>query len=354
MKTEIGRGEVLSRLREQGLEHREFQVGTGHTIVVSKRGGHILGPFAGETGPSALWINPAFASASAFQAFLEAGDWNMGGERIWIAPEIQFNIKDRRDFWGSYELPPAMDPGAYSLAEGSGSIELYLELELRCHNVSSGCKRLRVGRSIRAAANPLSSLRAFGSPLMRGVAFAGWRHRVDLSEAEADGAMAESWDLAQVRPGGLAIIPCTPGVEYLDYYEPIDVAHLDLAPGSARLKITGDRRYKVGFKSPTLFGRIGYLRRLGLGEAELFVRNFHNDPSSPYVEEPAAEIGCRGLSVNVYNDGGALGGFGEIECNGRTIGGETGRSSSSDEMVLWYFKGAVDAIDAIVSTLLGA
>jgi hypothetical protein len=353
MNAEITGDGVVSRLRENRLDYAELQVGARHRIVVSRRGGHILGPFEDAGGTSALWLNPKLASASAFAEFLRAGEWNLGGERIWIAPEIQFNIKDRRDFWGSYELPAAMDPGSWAISAGPRSVELSQDLELGCHNTASGSKRLTVRRVLRAAENPLRSLSAF-EVLMSGVVFAGWHHLALLSEVLGDGIMAESWNLAQVRPGGEAIIPCTPGLEYLDYYEPIDGSHLSVERGAARLKITGDRRYKVGFRTPNLLGRIGYLRQVGAEASELIVRNFHNDPSSSYVEEPADAIGCRGLSLNVYNDGGALGGFGELECNGRTIGGETGRSASSDEIALWYFRGTTGAIAAIAGILLGS
>jgi hypothetical protein len=41
------------------------------------------------------------------------------------------------------------------------------------------------------------------------------------------------------------------------------------------------------------------------------------------------------LSVHVYNDGGVFGGFGELECNGRTIGGKT-VASGLDEFAFWF------------------
>jgi len=55
----------------------------------------------------------------------------------------------------------------------------------------------------------------------------------------------------------------------------------------------------------------------------------------------------------VYNDSGALGGFGELECNGMTIGGETGRSTSTDVMTLWLYAGPEQKILQIIRNLLG-
>ncbi len=63
--------------------------------------------------------------------------------------------------------------------------------------------------------------------------------------------------------------------------------------------------------------------------------------------------GCNGHSVHVYNDGGGFGGFGELEVMGQTIGGETGRSASSDQFLLWMFVGPDPSIKRIARHLLG-
>ena len=63
-------------------------------------------------------------------------------------------------------------------------------------------------------------------------------------------------------------------------------------------------------------------------------------------------MGCRGLSVHVYNDGGVFGGFGEPDCNGRTIGGKMG-ASGSDEFAFWFFKGAEAKVRRLSEALLG-
>jgi hypothetical protein len=60
-----------------------------------------------------------------------------------------------------------------------------------------------------------------------------------------------------------------------------------------------------------------------------------------------------GNSVHIYNDGGALGGFGELECFGQTIGGDTDRTASSDPMILWLYVGPEEQIEDISLHLLG-
>ena len=68
--------------------------------------------------------------------------------------------------------------------------------------------------------------------------------------------------------------------------------------------------------------------------------------SGPSVEYTTARF-------HVYNDDGGLGRFGELECNGQTIGGSTGRSSSTDQMLLWIYVGDMTAIKEIALHLLG-
>jgi hypothetical protein len=152
-------------------------------------------------------------------------------------------------------------------------------------------------------------------------------------------------------------------VEYEDYYEKADDKCLRIVEGAVYLSVTGKRRYKVGLRSPHLLGRVGYIKPVrGETEAkeenvELLVRAFQNDPSSEYVEEPDAIPGCRGLPFHVYNDGGKFGGFGELECNGRTISADIRsappRAISVDDFPFWYFQGPSRQIAQIAMVLLG-
>ena len=138
-----------------------------------------------------------------------------------------------------------------------------------------------------------------------------------------------------------------------DFYEPIDEKLQTLFPDHIRLRITGDRQYKVGYAAAHVLGRMGYYNQLGDDLAYLVVRNFFNNPSLTYAEEPADAPGTRGHSIHVYNDDGNLGGFGEMECNAQTIGGETGRSTSNDQLVLWLYVGVPDRLKEIGLHLLG-
>jgi hypothetical protein len=344
--------QVLRALKAGGVAYSVLDLSNDYCLLIVGRGGHALGPFD-RKGQSVLWLNPAaWESEQAYAGFIAEGQWNVGGERLWLGPEIRFTVRDRSDFWGTYVLPSEMDPGSYQLEAAEQTASLVGDLTLPRFNPVESEVRLHIKRTYRPAANPLRHLRAFAE-LCDGVVYAGYSHDVSIDTLTTSGeAVVEAWTLAQVIPDGTLIVPATPGVEFEDYYEPIDDQHLQITSGAALLAVTGRRRYKIGFRSPHLSGRVGFFKRCPGGQAELIVRNFFNDPSSEYVEEPADRVGCRGLSVHVYNDGGVFGGFGELECNGRTIGSNTG-ASGSDEFAFWFFRGAEAKVRRVSEALLG-
>lgn len=342
---------VIQRLDEHDISHRTVVLGDSSLLLISQRGARLYGPFRSETDTSENWMPEAFSSAEAFAALITSQHWNVGGERVWIGPEIQYMIPVRSDYWGSYDLPAAMDPGEHSWEAGDSDYVLTRRNTLQGYNLGSGQVDLDVRISVTPAAHPLRFTSAYIQGL-RDVRFAGYTQRVELTCAGGAPLLSESWNLAQVRPGGQALISATPLVEVTDYYEP-SADFVDVTPGAVRARITGDRRYKIGVKAPHAYGRVGYFRDGAGGRASLLVRNFANDPSSVYAEEPDFSEGVLGDSIHLYNDDGALGGFGELEARGRTIGGETGRRSVADEFTSWWFFGAPEELDRVSEQLLG-
>lgn len=343
---------VLSRLEANRIPCTVLALQGGTSIIVSQRGGRVFGPFLSPESESILWLNQAFSSAASLAGFLASGDWNLGGERIWIAPEIQYNVRDRADFWGSLRVPDQMDPGEHRLDQPEpGQCRLRQSLLLEAHNLASGTKQLYLERVIRPVEDPLRYLSDYRE-LAEGVVFAGYEQVVTLTEERLDAIMSETWNLLQLRPEGLLLIPASPGIEWTDYFAPVDEGHQSVHPHHVCVRITGKRQFKVGYKAAHLTGRLGYYSHLADGRAYLLVRNFYNDPSAPYVEEPPHLPGCRGDSVHVYNDSGMFGSFGELECQGQPIGGTTGRSSSTDQFALWLYAGSDDRIRQIALHLL--
>ena len=107
------RAELIQVLQERGAEHCMLAtLGGGWALVVPSLAARVLGAGLGER--NALWVSPALEKC------LEGRDWNAGGQRTWLAPEL-----GPRGFFGATEgdwaVPPALDPGAYRLEEAQSS-----------------------------------------------------------------------------------------------------------------------------------------------------------------------------------------------------------------------------------------
>lgn len=347
--------QIIARFEENGLRCERLVLQNGVSILISQHGGRIFGPFlpsAQGESPSIYWMNDIFADSQAFRKFIQNEEWNLGGDRIWIAPEIQYHVRDRQAFGNSLFWPRQVDPGSYHLEQSADDHwTLSQEMALEAFNLASGTKHLRLERRIKPAADPLRNLAAYHD-LSDGVAFAGYEHEIALSEKSHDAIMSESWSLIQLQPGGRLLIPASPDTEFVNYLSPVGDLQ-SIRNGCVRLQITGRDQYKVGYKAAHIFGRAAYVNTLPDGRTYALIRNYPNHPSSFYAEEPAKQPGQRGCSLHVYNDNGKFGGFGELECNGMTIGGETGRSSSTDVLSLWLYVGTEEKIQAIIRHLLG-
>lgn len=342
---------VVQRLNEQRISHRTIVLADSSLLLVSQRGARLYGPFRTENEGSENWIPDAFSNPDRFASLIDSKHWNVGGERVWIGPEIQYMIPVRSDYWGSYDLPAGMDPGEHAWEGDEQECVLTRRSSLNGYNLGSGKVELDVRIGVTPAFHPLRFTRAYANGL-RDVRFAGYTQRVELSWAGGAPLLSESWNLAQVRSGGRALIPATPLAEVTDYYEP-SIGLVNAIPGAVSAYVTGDRRYKIGVKAPHVYGRVGYFREVPGHSSSLLVRNFASDPSSVYAEEPDLAEGTLGDSIHVYNDDGGLGGFGEIEARGRTIGGNTGRRTSVDEFTSWWFFGTPEELDRVSEQLLG-
>jgi len=344
---------VSKALESAGLAHGVLDLGAGARAIVVERGGRILGPFLADDEPSLLWLNDVLLSTERLRSFLGADDWNLGGERVRIGPELQYAVPDRSRFWESYAMSPEDDPGRYSLKVDARGRAWRLDKDMILDVYpAGGTKSLRMERLVRKAADPLRELSVFPD-LVREVRYAGYEHRITIREPVADGVVSHAWNLIQVWPGGSVWIPVLPLAQYTDYYDPVQTAVEIRTPTHAGLRITGDRMFKRGYRSAHVLGRVGYLGRYGDGQAYLLVRNFYNNPSYRYLDEPFAKPGWRGDSVQVYQDDGALGGFAEIECIGEDVDATVGKSEVTDSMMLWCYAGPIASVGEIAAHLIG-
>jgi hypothetical protein len=367
---------VIARLGESEIPHEILTVGPGASIIVSSYGGRVYGPFFGDD-VSENWIPEAFSSADAFAELIGSGFWNVGGERVWVGPEIAFMIPQRDDYWGSYTMPPSIDPGVHTIERDGDSIVLRRTATLESFVEPTGTTVIDVEIRVRAAQHPLRHLRG---PFAHAAtaSFAGYTSEVTITQTSALPILAESWNLTQIPAGGIALVSTVPQAQVTDYYEPVGVL-LQHITGGVAVKITGANRFKLGFAAPHVFGRVGYLTAGADGSATFLLRNSLSDPAAEYSEEPDFAVGHRGDPIHIYNDDGGLGGFAELEARGRPVsgrpvsgrpvsgqpvsgqpvsgtggtGGSDAPTTSTDAVTSWWFRGERTAVFGIARSLTG-
>ncbi len=345
--------DVAARLAEQGIPFEVIRVGSDAVVVLSEYGSRVYGPFFGERAAE-NWLPDAFRSQDAFAELVRSGGWNLGGDRVWIGPEIAYMIPERSDYWGSYRMPADIDPGRGVLRTASEGAPPGVVRSIRAESFTTpGILSLRLSMAVTPAASPLRRLRD-ALPDPGAVRYAGYTVTAALTvgEGSALGLEVESWVLNQVRAGGTAIVPGTDRIQVTDYYEPVG-GLLTRGGHHIEVRLTGADRFKIGFAAPTVFGRLGYLRDETGGVSVLVVRDSAADASADYAEEPDFAPGTRGDQLHLYNDDGGLGGFAELEARGLPL--RTGRwpASTVDRFTTWWFRGESSAVRGIASTLLG-
>lgn len=150
MRPELSLSLFTRNLKNAGVKYTVFPLVNDYVILVTEHWGKVFGPFIDEKDSGALWISPKAADAESLRTMVKQGDWCIGGDRLWLAPEVQFNIPDRNrwDQGGAYVLPGAIDPGHYSLVKETGNcVTLAQEVETKLYNLAAGSKKLMLKRT---------------------------------------------------------------------------------------------------------------------------------------------------------------------------------------------------------------
>jgi len=92
------------------------------SLLILPYGARVLGLFS-ISSENFYWVNPMLVNAMDTETFFSSTGWkNSGGDRTWIAPEINLFIKDSNDPWNSYEVPASIDPGDYVIQSNNGTL----------------------------------------------------------------------------------------------------------------------------------------------------------------------------------------------------------------------------------------
>jgi hypothetical protein len=345
---------LVENLGAAGKSVEFFQSPDGSRVLLLPHGGRTLGLFAADAQENFYWTHPALESAESARKFYESDEWhNSGGDRTWLAPEVdiffpRFPEIDLSTYW----QPRQLDPGKYEVVREGGSVRLVNRLTLTLSR-SKKQVALEIAKWVGPAANPLRYEREWG--FARDVQYAGYTQHTALKSADGAGEMSAQiglWNLVQMPHGGELLVPTYSRSEPKVYMGQIGSDDLTITAHLVRYRMQSKGEHKIGLRGAAMTGRVGYLYPAGGGEFALIIRNFFVNPSGEYVDVPWREASNLGFAIQACNVDSRLGSFSELEYHVPAIGPGTGLTSCEDVSQIWAFRGRDESVREIARRLL--
>lgn len=321
-------------------------VGPTGGLIITIHGARILGVFLDGARDNLVWTHPELADAERATAFVKRGEWNLGGDRCWLAPELELHFKNpEQPSHEDYAVPSVIDPGRYTIRHAS-DIGIVLQGGGEVTNLKSGAPfNFETLRSICLCDPPADAT---------GVSYVGYELQSELriTTPDRDGACYGLWQLVQIPPGGRTYIPVMRKPEIVDYFRTGVDKHIKQHDDYVVFPVTGKAQHKLGVRADDGTGWMAYYRPVGDGRATLMVRQTSIFGGATYADYPAHDPSRRDVALQFYNDSGAIGGFGEMEYH--SVAAIADRFFyTRDVSRMWCFGGSADRIQAIGRELLG-
>ena len=344
---------ISAPILSQSLAHAELAVerlqGQDGSSVIP-HGGRVIGLFGRSSDENFLWNHPDLAAGPTATSLFRSLEWhNSGGDRSWLAPEIDHFFPDYPDSSNDVQ-PRQFDPGNFQRLEPGAAERCTLQDQFELTSYRSGrSNSVILKKVVSLAANPL------GERCGGGIDFAGYRLEttLQLRTSMSDSYEINIWNLLQLPHGGEMIVPTYHHSQPTIFFGRVPPAAIQVSEHGIRYRMNADGEQKIGVKALACVGRVGYRYQCGV-EAALVVRQFSVMPSSAYLDawvDNPAETGFAFQACNICNP--TLGHFSELEYHAPAIGGCTGSSYSHDVSEVWAFRGPVGKIDEISRLLLG-
>ncbi len=346
--------ELITTLKAVGKPTEVYQTDDGTRLLILPYGGRILGVFAPASEENFLWTNSALESRESAAAFYASDDWqNSGGDRTWLAPEVDFffpafpNV-DIAGYW----QPRGLDPGNYEVVKAGHGVKLINQLKLDGFR-SKKRATLEIAKSVASAPNPLRHDKTIQTGA---VEYAGHTLVTSLKILDSspnDAPLVGLWSLTQMPHRGELFVPTYFKSDPKIYFGLVDPPEDELVVSDrlVRFKMRAPGEHKIGVRALATTGRIGYRYPTGKQEA-LIVRNFSVNPSGEYADVPWTDPEDKGYSTQACSVNSRWGMFSELEYHAPAIGGATGQGQMEDRSQLWAFRGAPQDIEKIARRLL--
>ena len=343
--------QIIDTLDRLGKRTELVQWEDGSRLLFLPYGGRLLGLFPESSDQNFFWVNPKLLDEHNAETVFAPDQWhNTGGERTWIAPELDIFFPDYPACQTHWE-PPQLDASDYDVKKTGSTVSLSKSMEIF---LARPGKHVRVflEKEYSPAPNPLR-LDWNCAKDFPGVSYSGYTQRTTLRSEEAGVAPGLGiWNLNQLPHGGAMIIPTWYPTNPLVLFGEIPAESLLFHQRSLVFQCTISGEHKIGVRAAASTGRLGYVFQQG-ESSSLIIRNFFNNPSGNYVDVPKFAPEDFGYSVFAVCVDSALGDFTEMEYHAPAIRAELGESCSDDVSQIWAFNGSHENIRKIVRVLLG-
>src|SRR5271170_6409911 len=145
---------LAGNLRAAGKSTEAWESPDGSRVLVLPHGGRVLGLFAPGDDENFLWTHSALSQPDTARTFYAGEQWhNSGGERTWLAPEVDFffpEFPSLKRYWQQREL----DPGNYVVSRGNGTLTWKTRAALTLSRTGQRVN-LEIAKSLAPALNPL-------------------------------------------------------------------------------------------------------------------------------------------------------------------------------------------------------
>jgi hypothetical protein len=342
---------LLKCLNSIGKPTELYRSPDGSTLLILPHGGRVLGLYAPGSSENFLWTNSALKTPESAKAFYASDQWhNSGGDRTWLAPELDFFFPDYPSL-DRYFQPRQLDPGRYAATRNADGVRLVNRLTCTLAR-SKQTVEIEMSKFVTPAANPLRYERNAGK--LMSLEYAGYSQQTSLAIVGEPVARVGAWNLLQMPHGGDLLVPVYAKTQPKVCFGEFPAGDLIAGDRLVRYRMRTPGVHKIAVRAIATAGRVGYLYRSGSRSA-LVIRNFLVNPSGDYVDVPWTDPADLGYSVqgcNVVHE--SLGAFSELEYHVPAIGPGTGRTRCDDGSQVWAFRGEPELVRDVAGLLLSS
>ncbi len=343
---------LFNVLLQNGKNPANFRSPDGSEVLILPHGGRILGLFPAHSQENFYWTNSALEKTDTAMRLFSSDQWqNTGGDRTWLAPEIDFffpNFPDR----SVYFQPRQLDPGSFRLSQENGHVRLINEFVIVPSRYGVQLQ-LRLTKTILPALNPLRHERDISD--LHEIQYAGYTLQSSLEMLNNTALLGHVglWNLVQMPHRGQMFFPTFGRSQPQLCFGQVDSGDLTVTDHFVRYAMQASGEHKICLRAVQATGRVGYLYGSETHK-NLIIRNFSVNPSGEYIDVLWNDPDYLGFAIQACNVNSGLGSFSELEYHIPAIGKTTGKTRCDDTAQVWAFRGTTETIHMIARRLLGA